>query len=263
MERYREKLRKGEILCGTHIFNDDVLTAQLISQCGFDYLWIDMEHTELGKREVRDILMACRSGGGNSARFVRVPKNDPDEVKPILDMGADGIIFPMIRTREDVDRAVDSCYYPSEGVRGFFPRGAIRHGIDDVSEYIRTAGDRIWKLVQIETKEAYENLDEILGNKKVDVFIIGPMDSSGAFGHLGDYHHPEVMDHIKLAIQKIRAAGRIAAVSVGAYDVETIQFWLNLGVNMISMGSECGYILDGCRKTLGNMKQALEGDGLF
>lgn len=263
MERYQEKLKHGKVLKGTHIFNDDLLTAHLISECGFDYLWIDMEHTELGKREVRDILLACHSGDKKPARFVRVPKNDPDIVKPILDMGADGIIFPMICTREDVERAVASCYYPPKGVRGFFPREAIRHGLDDVSEYIKISGDRIWKLIQIETKQAYENLDDILENKQVDAFIIGPMDSSGAFGHLGDYHHPEVLSQIKTAIQKIRKAGRIAAVSVGDYDKETVRFWLDLGVNMISMGSECGYILDGCRKTLENMEQAIVSDDII
>lgn len=258
MDEKRKKLADGKVLYGTHIFNDDVLTAHLIGQCGFDYLWIDMEHTELGKRQVRDILISCRADGGNSARFVRVPKNDPDEVKPILDMGADGIIFPMIRTRADADRAVASCYYPPEGNRGFFPRAAIHYGMDDVEQYIKEAGDKIWKIIQIETKEAYENLDEILGNEKIDVFIIGPMDSSGAFGHLGDYTHPEVICHIREAIQKIRKAGRYVGVSVGGYDTDTIKYWADLGVNLISVGSECGFILDGCRASLENMKKVFE-----
>lgn len=258
MDNCREKLKQGKVLCGTHIFNDDILTAHLISECGFDYLWIDMEHTEIGKREVRDILLTCHSGKNKPVRFVRVPKNDPDLVKPILDMGVDGIIFPMICTRDDVDKAVASCYYPPNGIRGFFPREAIRHGLDDVEEYIKKSGEHIWKLVQIETKQAYENLDDILKNEKIDAFIIGPMDSSGAFGHLGDYRHPEVLTPIKEAIHKIKDAGRIAAVSIGNYDKETIKFWLDLGVSMISTGSECSYILDGCRKTLKNMELAAD-----
>lgn len=258
MDQNRKKLAEGKVLYGTHIFNDDVLTAHLIGQCGFDYLWIDMEHTELGKREVRDILISCRAENGKSARFVRVPKNDPDEVKPILDMGADGIIFPMIRTREDVDRAVASCYYPPEGIRGFFPRAAIHYGLDDVGTYIKNAGDNLWKIIQIETKEAYENLDEILGNDKVDAYIIGPMDSSGAFGHLTDYCHPDVISQIRTAIQKIRKNGKYVGVSIGGYDENAIRYWAELGINLISVGSECGYILDGCQKSLQNLKQIFE-----
>lgn len=255
MENCREKLKNGKVLCGTHIFNDDVLTAHLIAQCGFDYLWIDMEHTELTKRQVRDILIATETRQATAARFVRVPKLDPDEVKPIIDMGADGIIFPMIRTKADADLAVASCTYPPEGIRGFFPRAAIRYGLDDALEYTKAAGKKIWKLIQIETREAYENIEEILENDQIDAFIIGPMDSSGAFGHLTDVTHPEVLVHIEQAIRKIKEKGRYVGVSIGNYDEESIKFWIDLGVNMISMGSECGYILDGCKKTIANLSQ--------
>lgn len=257
VDRNREKLKQGKVLFGTHILNDDLLTTHLIAQCGFDYIWIETEHTELGKRQVSDMLIACRAGGPDASLFVRVPKNDPDIVKPILDMGADGIIFPMIRTRADVDLAVASCYYPPQGVRGFSPKGATHYGIDDMAEYIRTAGDRIWKLVQIETMEAFENLDDILGNPLVDVFIIGPMDFSGACGHLGDYRHPDVSARIDTIIRKVKAAGRYVGVSVGNYDADTIAYWLHKGVDLLSAGSECGYILSGCREALANMRRAL------
>lgn len=256
MDIHKDKLRQGNALFGTHICNDDMHNAEVIARCGFDYLWIDMEHTEIGKRELYDILTGCRAACSQTAAFVRVPKLDPDIVKPVLDMGADGIIFPMIRTREDVDLAVASCYYPPRGIRGFSPRGAVHYGLDDMKEYIETSGDRIWKLIQIETAEAYANLDSILGNPDVDVFIIGPADSSGAFGHLPDYRHPEVLSHIREAVGKIKAAGRYAAVSVGTYDYDTAKFWLDMGVDMISMGTEFGFIIDGCRTALDNMKSA-------
>mgnify|MGYP002627275019 CR=1 FL=1 len=255
-DRMKERLARGERLLGTHICNADMFNAELISQTGFDYLWIDTEHTEIDKLSLDQILLALRAAGHASLGFVRVPKLDPDIVKPILDMGADGIIFPMIKTRADVDLAIASCEYPPKGIRGFSPRAAVRYGLDDVQAYVDTAGSRIWKLIQIETKEAYANLDDILGNPDADVFIIGPTDSSGAFGHLPDYKHPDVLPHIREAVAKIKAAGRPAAVSVGAYDQETAAFWFGLGVDMISMGTEFGFILDGCRAALANMRAA-------
>lgn len=258
MDQKQEKLNSGKPLFGTHILNYDMVTSHLIALCGFDYIWIDMEHSELGKREVNDTLIALRAEHSRTLKFVRVPKNDPDDVKPILDMGADGIIFPMIRTREDVDRAVASCYYPPEGIRGFSPKAATHYGMDNTAEYIHTSEDSVWKLIQIETKEAVANLDDILGNEKVDVFIIGPMDLSGSYGHLSDYKHPEVLGAITESIRKIHAAGRYVAVSVGAYDYDTIKFWADLDVNLISCGSECGYILNGCRQTLERMQKAFE-----
>ena len=254
----KEKIAQGKVLYGTHLINDDIFNAEVVSQCGFDYIWIDMEHTEIDKRALNGMIMGCRAGDKNTTLFVRVPKLDPDIIKPVLDMGADGIIFPMIRTREDVDLAVASCYYPPRGIRGFSPKRAARNGMDDMAKYVETSGDEIWKLIQIETKEAYENLDEILGNTDVDVFIIGPADSSGAFGHLPNYRHPDVMCHIVEAIGKIKAAGKPVAVSVGVYDYETAKFWMELGVDMISMGTEFGYIINGCKETLANMAKAFE-----
>lgn len=256
MDILKEKLSRGAHLFGTHVCNADMHTAQVLASCGFDYLWIDMEHTEIGKRELYDILTGIQAAGGKTVPFVRVPKLDPDVVKPVLDMGAAGIIFPMIRTRDDVDLAVASCNYPPKGIRGFSPKGAVHFGLDDVQEYIATAGEKIWKLIQIETKEAYENLEDILGNPDVDAFIIGPADSSGAFGHLANYRHPEVLPHIVEAVKKIRQAGKPVAVSVGVYDYETAKFWLDMGVSMISMGTEFSYIIDGCRATLSNMEKA-------
>lgn len=258
MDRLKEKLKNGKVLYGTHICNDDIFTTELLAQCGFDYLWIDMEHTEIGKRELDGILLACRAAGGKTVPFVRVPKLDPDLVKPVLDMGAAGIIFPMIRTRADVDLAVASCCYPPKGIRGFSPKAAVRYGLDDVQQYVQTSGDKIWKLVQIETAEAYENLDDILGNPDVDVFVIGPADFSGAFGHLPDYRHPDVLPRIEDAIRRIKAAGRYVAVALGAYDHDTARFWIERGIDLISMGTECGFLLGGSQAALQNMERAFQ-----
>jgi 4-hydroxy-2-oxoheptanedioate aldolase len=82
------------------------------------------------------------------------------------------------------------------------------------------------------------------------------MDLSGSYGHLGDYHHPQVLDAITSSIEKIHAAGRVVGVSVGAYDAATIAFWAKMGVDMISAGSECGFIMAGCKQTLENMRSA-------
>lgn len=258
MDLLKEKLKDGKVLFGTHICNADIFNVDLIGQMGFDYLWVDEEHTEIGKSDVQKILLANRAAGGGAKVFVRVPKLDPDLVKPVLDMGADGIIFPMIRSKADVELAVASCYYPPRGIRGFSPKGAVRYGLDDMGEYIRTSGDRVWKLIQIETAEAYGHLDEITENPDVDAFIIGPADSSGAFGHLTDYRHPDVLSHIREAVAAVKKRGKPVAVSVGNYDYPTARFWMELGVDMISMGTEFGYIMAGCRETLGAMRQAYE-----
>lgn len=258
MDELKEKIRNGKVLFGTHICNADMFNVDLIGQMGFDYLWIDGEHTEIEKKDVQKILLANRAAGGKSKAFVRVSEINPNIVKPILDMGADGIIFPMVRCKKDVDLAVASCLYPPKGIRGFSPKGAVNYGVNDINEYINTAGEKIWKLIQIETKEAYESLDEITSNPYVDAYIIGPADTSGAFGHLTDYKHPEVIGHIKDAIERVKKIGKPIAVSVGTFDYETARFWMELGVDMISMGTEFGFIMKGCKETIEVLKKAYQ-----
>ena len=108
----------------------------------------------------------------------------------------------MIKTAEDVELAIKSCSYPPKGIRGWSPRAAIGYGLDDVNEYVKTVDRKIWKLIQIETKEAYDNIDELLKNTDVDVFILGPCDFSGAFGCLPDYKCAKVMGQDRHSLQE-------------------------------------------------------------
>jgi 2-keto-3-deoxy-L-rhamnonate aldolase RhmA len=258
MDAIKEKIKNGQVIFGTHVINEDPFNAEIISQMGFDYIFIDMEHTEIEKSSLNAILMATNVKGSTAKRFVRVSSNDPNKVKPVLDMGADGIIFPMIRTKEDVDLAVASCTYPPEGIRGFSPKRPMRYGLDPALPYINGPAKEIWKIIQIETREAYEHLDDICSNPAVDAYLIGPADSSGAFGHLMDFKHPDVLKHIDEAIAYLKAHGKIIVTSMGSYDYDSIKFWIDRGINMLSMGTEFGYIIAGCKETLSNMQRAFE-----
>lgn len=258
MDRWKEMITEGKVLFGTHITNADMHNAEILGNCGYDYFWIDMEHTQITKHDVCNILLAARAAGRQLATFVRVPVLDAAQVKPILEMGPTGIIFPMISTPEEVRLAVEACCYPPKGIRGFSPRAAVRYGLDDIDEYVGAINDKIWKLVQIETRMAYENIDLFLENTDVDVFIMGPCDFSGAFGHLPDYYHPEVMEKIDEVFCKVRQAGRLIGVSVGAYDYESVKMWMEKGVHMISVGSEPAYMINGSRRALANLQKAYE-----
>ncbi len=254
----RKKLSSGRVLYGTHITNGDPYSAELISQMGFDYLFIDTEHTEIDKTSLNAVLLATSVKNSTAIRLVRVAANDPALVKIALDLGADGIIFPLIKSREDIDRAVESCLYPPEGIRGFSPKRPLRYGLDPALPYIEGAAKDVWKVIQIETREAYEHLEEICSDPRVDAYLIGPADSSGAFGRLTDYRHPDVLKHIDEAIACLKAHGKVIMTSMGCYDYESIRFWIDRGITMISMGTEYGYIIAGCRETLDNMRRATE-----
>ena len=112
-------MRRGEVCLGTAIsFSDPTVTEALCNV--LDFVWIDTEHNPLSLEDVQGHIMATK--GTDVLPLVRVPWNDPVLIKPILDIGAAGVIVPMIRTADDVRLAVAACRYPPEGIRGFGPR---------------------------------------------------------------------------------------------------------------------------------------------
>jgi 2-dehydro-3-deoxyglucarate aldolase/4-hydroxy-2-oxoheptanedioate aldolase len=256
-ERLKQKLAKGERLFGTHVSLCEATPVEIMGSCGFDYLWIDTEHTPITKKDVQDLLIAARACRPEPATFIRVAWNDPVLVKPLLDMGPTGIIFPMIDTADDLKKAVAACRYPPEGIRGFAPRAAVRYGLDDVQEYIQKKSRQVWVICQIETMRAYTNLDSLLSCEGVDAFIIGPADFSGQFGKLGKLTDPEVDAAINEIVKKVRAAGKPVGISVGAYDYDSMKHWLSKGLNMISCGGDAAFLLQGSLRALDNLRRAL------
>ena len=245
-----EKLKKRKFLLGTHVTCGEMQLAEMISQSGVDYIWMDTEHTALTKQDVMQQLIAMSAA--DIPVFVRVPKTEWAEAKPILDLGASGIIFPMIRTVEDVEYAIACCTYPPYGIRGYGPRRAARFGLDSAAGYISEDADKVYKLIQIETREAVENLDEICRVSGISALIIGPMDLSGAYHHLGEDNHPEMLGIYRRIAETGRKAGIPVMVSTGAHTVENIRKWVDMGVNLVTVGNEFGYILSGLRETIRN-----------
>lgn len=255
VDKLFERLKNGETLIGTHITCNDPLQTEIIGNAGFDYLWIDTEHTYIEKTVLINHLIAARAC--RIPAFVRIPWNDQVLAKPILDMGADGLIFPMIKTAADAEYAVKSCMYPPDGFRGYGPRRSTQFGKFNTKDYIASTHKKIVKLIQIETKEAVENIDSIVSLPDVGVIVIGPMDLSGAFGKLAQTNDPEIQEVYRYVAQKGRAAGKPVLVSTGSYSAENIRFWTSIGVNMFTVGNETGYISEGLSRTLESFRAVI------
>ena len=133
--KIREKMRRREFILGTNTTFNDACVTELLGDCGFDFIWIDMEHTTITKDSAVQHLIACRASG--AASFERIPWNDPVLAKPILDMGADGIIIPQIRSYDEAVAAVAAMKYPPKGVRGWAPVLRLRAGHAGVHDRVR------------------------------------------------------------------------------------------------------------------------------
>jgi 2-dehydro-3-deoxyglucarate aldolase/4-hydroxy-2-oxoheptanedioate aldolase len=234
----KEKLQAGNILMGFEISYADPSISEMASRLDFDFLWLDMEHASVNHETMLSAIIACSSG--SAASVVRVPWNEPYETKRILEMGPDGIIFPMVNSAAEAKTAMDSCMYPPYGRRGFGPRRACNYLLEDLSVYIKEVSDRFCRFIQIEHIDAVRELDEILKVSFLDGIIVGPCDLSDSIGLLNDIYNPKVIKVIDDIVQKCKTAGIPAGIAVGVDTPELLKFWLDKGFQFISAGSDMG-----------------------
>jgi len=256
LKKISDKIKRREIAFGTVVSLNDPEISDILCSCGFDFIWIDSEHGPLDKNMVNMHIMAVRGRG--AASFVRVPWNDPVIVKPILDMGPSGIIFPYIRTADEVKLAVSSCRYPPEGIRGFGPRRANNYSNMDSELYLESSKKEPWVIIQIEHVDAVNNLDEILKVEGLDLIIIGPNDLAGSIGLTGQTGHPEVVRMLDEISFKCKEAGMDFFPATGYGNIEGLSEWINRGACALAMDWDIGHLVSGGKRAIESAKKAIE-----
>lgn len=251
-ERLNKKIERGETVIGTHITLTDHSVTELMGHIGYDFVWIDWEHAAIDRHHIQNHLIAAAAAG--IAGIVRVPWNDPVIVKPVLEMGPDGVVFPMIRTAEEARNAVASCRYPPKGIRGFGPRRANMYGASPNDEYLEYADGGFWRIMQIEHAEAVANLEEILSVDGVDTIVVGPSDLSGSIGQLTKTNHPEVVKLMDEIGSKCRNSGKPFGVSMGWSPAEVGE-WKRRGVSWIASGLDTGLLYEAGANVLTDVKR--------
>jgi len=249
-DSFRQKLKQGRPCLGTVITFTDPTVTEALCQV-LDFLWIDMEHNALTLETVQAHIMATK--GSETTPLVRVPWNDPVLIKPVLDIGAAGVIVPLIRTAEEARRAVAACLYPPEGIRGFGPRRPSNYGRLGGPEFCRAANASILAMVQIEHIQAVENIDEILAVPGLASIVIGPNDLAGSMGLMGQPRHPDVLQIIDTVIAQARRAGVPIGIGAGD-DPETLLDWSARGVQWLAMGGDCTLMLRAATQVAGQVR---------
>jgi 2-keto-3-deoxy-L-rhamnonate aldolase RhmA len=231
---FRQKIRGSEPCLGTCVtFGDPTVTEALATV--LDFVWIDAEHGPLSLADVQGHVMATR--GTQTTPLVRVAWNDPVLIKPVLDLGAAGIIVPLIRTAEDARRAVAACRYPPEGIRGYGPRRPAKYGTSGGPDYCRQANQSVITIVQVEHIDAVRNLDEILRVEGLTTLVIGSQDLAASMGHTAEPRHPEVLQAIDSVIERSRAAGMPVGMALGD-SPEIYCQWHAKGVVWFAIGAD-------------------------
>ena len=208
-------------------------TAEAFGKMGWDSITIDMQHGQNDYQTSISMLQGLASS--NSLPMARVPWNEPGIIMKMLDLGVMGIICPMINTKEDCEKFLSYCYYPPVGQRSFGPmRAQLVHG----SNYFNKANENIITFAMIETKQAVENLDEILSIPNLTGVYIGPADMSSSYGlpPKFDVKEDPVFSNIQLIAEKAKKYGKIAGIHNGS--TEYAKEMINIGYKFVTILSD-------------------------
>ena len=254
----KQKILNGEKIIGTHINFSDPSVGRIAGLAGFDYIWIDTEHNYISFESLLSQIIAVRSTGTDV--IVRVPQDDLTATKKVLEMGPDGIVFPMVRSAEEADRLISYTLYPPYGRRGFGPMNAVGYGAFDTLDFVANNHKTMCRFIQIEHVDAVKNLDEIMENEYIDGYIIGANDLSGSIGELCNTRGERTVALIKEAISKLKAKGKYVGLSTGDYSEENLLYWRDMGVDMISAGADFDFLTLGMKKTRDDMSRIIKDD---
>jgi 2-keto-3-deoxy-L-rhamnonate aldolase RhmA len=239
------RLNSGKTLLGTWVTIGHTDVPDVLEAVGFDWLVFDTEHAPLGPEAVSRMVQAIDSS--SVCPLVRVGAADQYLVKSAFDMGAHGVVCPMVSTREEAARVVSFAKYPPAGVRGVAPRKAADYG-NTFADYVRTANESTVVVVQIETAESLQNLDEILGTPGVDVAFVGPTDLTMSLGLIDDRGNPRVVEAMKQVIDACARHGKTPGVLAATPDEARRD--VKLGFRFIGLGSDTRFMMSGAREYL-------------
>jgi len=244
----KARLNDGEIILGTGMPAPSPHVVGTILDSEPDFLWIDTEHNPFGAEALDYIPVQCRLRG--CAPMIRVAWNDPALIKKAYDVGAVAVMVPQVDTAEEAARAVQYARYYPEGQRGISPMWTKVAGVD-WNEVIKTANEETVLVVQLESQQAYDNLDEIKQVPGIDVILVGPLDLSATVGTITDTGSKQVQEIMEDVPRRLEGTGIATGTTLMA--PAEIQQKIRWGYRYLNVGNALGYgtqVLDAHLKTL-------------
>jgi len=231
---------------GTWISSSSPVCVDALREMGFDWLMIDTEHSPVNPETLA--AMIATVGDTGVTPLVRVGNVDQYLIKQALDSGAQGILVPLVSTEAQARTVVSFAKYPPDGVRGAAAAAASRYG-RDLASYLRSANAETIVGVQIETREALENLEAIARVPGVDLLFVGPTDLTLSLGLLDDRKNPRVAEAMRNVVGVCTSHGKVPGTLV--IDADEKRRAVELGFRFISLASDVRFLLEGAKAFLG------------
>lgn len=250
MKNLKDKLKAGEAVHGCWLNGGSTLDAEIVSKVGFDWVTIDLEHGVGTEYNLLGQLQALN--GSATVPLVRVEALIRHRVGRALDLGARGIIFPMIHDWNEAKQAASFMKYPPDGVRGMATMTrAVEFGRQFDKYYQETTG-QLLGILQIENAQCLDYLDDIAGLDGVDVLFVGPADMTLSLGIFKEFEHPKFINVLK----KVQLAADKHGKSTGVLMSSPTEYekYYNLGFRMMGCGSDSVFLLRGAQNMVKEMQ---------
>lgn len=239
----KQKLMEGKPIVGGTVYTSDPNIYCAMAEAGFDFLWIEMQHSPLSYSDVAKMIRACKDAP--AIPFIRVPDATEGDIQKAMDIGALGIIVPMVSTVEKAEAAVRYARYPPEGQRS---QGGGQYRVLYGPKYRRSVNENLLIVAMIESLEGVEMAEEIATVPGVDVVFA----ASGDLGSFSGYSRDDV--RYEAMIDKIRDATLSAGKKLGG----PFTWQDRKGFRLFQASSEAGLIRSGAKALLETAKGEYE-----
>lgn len=232
----KRALLAGERSIGTMIFEFPTTgIARVAAEAGAAFVIFDMEHTGWSIETIRGLFATARAA--DTVPMVRVPATEYHLISRPLDVGAMGIMVPMVETAEQAQKIVDSAKYPPVGKRGAaFGIAHDDYTGGDILAKMQSANDEVFLIAQIETATGVENVEAIAATKGIDCLWIGHFDLTSFLGIPGQFTHPTYLDAVQRVLDACQTHGKIPGIMCG--DVATGQAQLEQGFRALAYSGD-------------------------
>ncbi|WP_392552619.1 2-dehydro-3-deoxyglucarate aldolase [Orbus wheelerorum] len=235
--QFKQDISARKTLIGCWAALGNPIATEILGIAGFDWLLLDGEHATNDVLTLVPQLMALKDS--ISAPVVRPAWNDQVLIKRLLDIGFYNFLIPYIETAQQAKQAVSYTRYPPDGVRGV----SVSHrsnAFGSIKDYFEKINQNICVMLQIETQQAVDNVEEITAIEGVDGIFVGPSDLSASLGHFGNPQHPEVQAAIKKVFDVAKKYGKGCGI-LAPLDADARKY-LEMGATFIAVGNDLGLL---------------------
>lgn len=237
--KIKAALKTGKPSIGSWMQVPSASVAEIMGNAGYDWIAVDLEHGSFPSEILPDIFRALELGG--TSPFARVAQCHPKDIKQALDAGAQGIILPMIESKEQLEDAIAWAYYPPRGRRGVGYSRANVFG-KNLSSYIQNNADDILIVAQIEHVKAVQELDDILSVKFLDAIMVGPYDLSGSMDLTAQFKHPDFLHVMNTIFHKAKEHDIPMGLHIVQPDREVLKTKIFEGYQFIAYGIDAVFL---------------------